>query len=129
MRHILLAISCSFFVNVNAQKINLDDFYGTWQLDKYSDDEQYYHPPKKEMGDVIRLNQDMTFTTVSEGKKTQGTWLYNTNGRYIEFKEEQGTKEKMAIHFLSKKSMVATYDTDEYRIWEVHFVKEKQNNP
>ncbi len=125
MRLLIIIACCLASLNTIAQKINPDDFYGTWRLDKYSDAEQYYHPPKKETGDYITLNEDMTFITVSEGEKTKGTWIYNTNGQYVEFREEKGKREKIFIHFLSEISMVATYDTDEYRTWEVHFVNKK----
>lgn len=105
-----------------AQKINQEDLHTTWLLDKYSDEEQYYLPPKKEVGDHLTFKQDMTYTAVSEGEKNNGTWLLNSNGKYIELLSGQGKKEKLYIHFLSNKSMVVTYDADEFRIWEVHYV-------
>ncbi|WP_422858484.1 hypothetical protein ACOKFD_14035 [Flagellimonas sp. S174] len=111
-----------------AQKINQEDLYTTWLLDKYSDEEQYYLPPKKEVGDRLTFKQDMSYTVVSEGKKSNGTWLLNTNGKYIELLSDKGKKEKLYIHFLSNKSMVVTYDTDEFRIWEVHYVSRVIND-
>ena len=108
-----------------AQKINPENFYTTWQLDKYSDEEEYYLPPKKEMEDYISLHPDMTYQSVSEGKMSEGSWIFNTNGKYIELKDKEEKKEKFYIHFLSDKSMVVTYDTDEHRIWEVHYISSK----
>ena len=113
-----LLISASMY----AQKINPENLYTTWQLDKYSDEEEYYLPPKKEIGDYISLNSDMTYKALSEGQISEGSWIFNANGKYIELKEKKGKKEKFYIHFLSDKSMVVTYDTDAYRIWEVHYV-------
>ena len=126
MRPLIVIICCLVAVGIHAQSISPNNFYGIWHLDKYSDAEQYYHPPKKEGRDYIALRRDMTCTTVAEGEKTEGTWLYNTNGQYLELRMENEEKEKLFVHYLSAKSMVATYDTDEYRVWEVHFVKEKQ---
>jgi len=125
MKRLLFMVFCLLSFSINAQSINVDNFYGKWQLDKYSDDEQYYHLPKKETKDYIDLGKNMTFTAVSEGEKTSGTWLFNTNGKYIEFRYENGDKEKIFIYFLSEKSMVITYDVDEYRVWEMHFIKQQ----
>ncbi len=122
MKSVLFTILSLVSLCAYAQKISLEDLYAFWRLDKYSDEEQYYLPPKKEMGDYLHFNRDMTYTAVSEGEKSSGTWLLNANGKYIELRPVQGEKEKLYIHFLSNKSMVVTYDTDEYRIWEVHFV-------
>ena len=112
-------------MGVHAQKIDQKDLYALWELDKYSDEEQYYLPPKKEMEDYLAFNEDMTYTSVSEGEKSEGTWMLNANGKYIEKISNQGKKEKIYIHFLSDKSMVVTYDTDEYRVWEVHYISLK----
>ena len=111
-----------------AQKINQEDLYTTWYLDKYSDDANYYLPPKKEAKDYLSFKNDGTYVSVSEGEQDQGTWIFNANGKYIELESKAGKKEKFHIHFLSGKSMVVTYDTDEYRIWEVHYVSSNTGN-
>ncbi|MEM6840642.1 MAG: hypothetical protein AAF632_00320 [Bacteroidota bacterium] len=112
-----------------AQKFEKEDLYRTWCLDKYSDEETYYEPPKKEVGDYIRLKEDMTYEVKSEGVLDSGTWMLNTNGNYLELKSDPGTSpgqegkaEKLYLYFLSTQSMVFTYDVDEYRIWEAHYV-------
>ncbi|MDN5213028.1 hypothetical protein QQ020_13255 [Fulvivirgaceae bacterium BMA12] len=122
MKSIIFTLTLFISVTSYAQKINQEDLYTIWLLDKYSDEEEYYLPPKKEVGDSLAFKQDMTYTAVFEGKKSNGTWLLNTNGKYIELLSDQGEREKLYIHFLSNKSMVVTYDTDEFRIWEVHYV-------
>ncbi len=126
MKQLFFLMLCLASIAANAQNIDVNDLYGLWQLDKYSDAEQYYQVPKKEIGDYIQLNEKMTFIVVSEGEKATGTWLFNTNGKYIEFRYEDGEKEKVFVHFLSNKSMVITYDEDEYRLWEAHFVKKQE---
>ena len=109
-------------LSAHTQKINQDDLYTFWHLDKYSDKEQYYHPPKKEAEDYLAFKKDMSYTAVSEGKKSHGTWFFNTNGKYIELLPVAGEKEKLYIYFLSNRSMVVAYDTDKFRSWEVHYV-------
>ncbi|UOY08033.1 copper resistance protein NlpE [Muricauda sp. SCSIO 64092] len=123
---LLVVMLCT--VGSYAQKINQEDLYAIWHLDKYSDDESYYFPPKKEAEDYLSLNRDGTYVSVSEGKQGDGTWIFNANGKYIELESKAGKKEKFHIHFLSGKSMVVTYDTDEYRIWEVHYVSSNTGN-
>ncbi|MEM9857767.1 MAG: hypothetical protein AAF843_10435 [Bacteroidota bacterium] len=105
-----------------AQKIDKEQLYTTWCLDKYSDAEEYYQPPKKEIGDYIMLNKDMTYKARSEGDVGTGTWMFNTNGNYIELKDEEKEAEKLYVYFLSEQSLVVVYDVDEYRVWEVHYV-------
>ncbi|MEL6537836.1 MAG: hypothetical protein AAFQ98_20620 [Bacteroidota bacterium] len=122
MNRLLLLCFALISWSTQAQKIAQEDLYTTWQLDKYSDEEQYYAPPKKEIGDYIALKQDMTYTAVSEGEQEAGTWIFNANGGYVELKTEEGEKEKFYLHFLSGRTMVVTYDTDEYRVWEAHYV-------
>ncbi|MGD1842830.1 MAG: lipocalin family protein [Thermonemataceae bacterium] len=125
MKIVLLLLLFLISLSTYAQKISQEDLYQTWYLDKYSDEEQYYLPPKKEMTDYITLNTDMTYQLVSEGEPETGSWLFNANGEYVELKSKKGRKEKFYIYFLSSKSMVVTYDTDEYRIWEVHYISSK----
>ncbi len=126
MKRMILMVFSLVSLSAYAQKINQEDLYTFWYLDKYSDEEQYYHPPKKEAEDYLAFNQDMTYTEVSEGKKSHGTWLLNTNGKYIELLSGEGKKEKLYIYFLSNRSMVVAYDSDKYRLWEVHYVSLKR---
>ena len=125
MKKYLFVFFAFVTVNANAQKINETDLYQTWIIDKYSDDESYYAPPKKEMGDYIEIRLDGSYVSVFEGESGSGRWIYNANGKYIELIDSKEGREKLYIHWLSDKSMVGTYDTDEYRIWEVHYVSSK----
>lgn len=111
--------------NVVAQKIDPQDLHQTWVIDKYSDDEEYYAPPKKELADYISLKPNGKYVAVSGGENSSGSWIYNANGKYIELIDSEEKKEKFYIHWLSNTSMVGTYDTDEYRIWEVHYISSK----
>ncbi len=122
MNKLLLVFLALVSTNATAQKIDQQDLYQTWVIDKYSDDEAYYAPPKKELQDYISLKPDGTFVAVSEGRNSSGSWIFNANGKYVELIDHKGEKEKFYIHWLSNMSMVGTYDTDEYRIWEVHYV-------
>ncbi|MEO0333999.1 MAG: hypothetical protein AAF223_20380 [Bacteroidota bacterium] len=119
----LFVLSTFLITNhLHAQKFEKEDLYRTWCLDKYSDEEAYYEPAKKEVGDYISLKKDMTYEIKSEGELDTGTWMLNTNGNYLELKGEEGKAEKLYLYFLSTQSMVFTYDVDEYRIWEAHYV-------
>ena len=122
MKYFLILISLLYTHNLFAQKYDQADLYNTWYLDKYSDEEAYFQPPKKELGDYITFNEDMTFEAKSEGEINTGTWMFNTNGNYLELKSKNSKPEKLYIYFLSKKSLVVIYDVDEYRVWEVHYV-------
>ena len=122
MKHFLALFSLFITGNLYAQKIDKEDLYRTWYLDKYSDAAEYYQPPKKEMGDYITFHKNMTFNAKSEGELSSGTWMLNTNGNYLELKYERNETEKLYIYFLSTRSLVLMYDIDEYRIWEVHYV-------
>ncbi|UII75725.1 copper resistance protein NlpE [Flagellimonas sp. HMM57] len=117
-----LLLLLSTVSSIHAQKFEKENLYSIWYLDKYSDAEAYYKPSKKEIGDYFTFNKDMTYSLKSEGEPSSGTWMFNTNGNYIELKEEDGNTEKLYVYFLSKKSFVFSYDTDEYRIWEAHYV-------
>ncbi|WKN42072.1 hypothetical protein [Tunicatimonas pelagia] len=125
MKKYLFVLLAFASFNGFAQKINQQDLYQTWTIDKYSDDETYYAPPKKERGDYMTLKADGTYVAVLEGERNTGSWMYNANGQYIELMYSNKEQEKLYIHWLSDKSMVGTYDTDEYRIWEVHYVSSK----
>ncbi|MEM9671034.1 MAG: lipocalin family protein [Cyclobacteriaceae bacterium] len=116
----LLVTNCLF-----AQKIDKHTLCQTWYLDKYSDEEEYYLPPKKEEGDYMTLRKDMTYEAQSEGTLSSGTWMLNTNGKYLELKDGNRKVEKLYVYFASDKSLVVVYDVDEYRIWEVHYVSSK----
>ncbi|TRX48695.1 hypothetical protein FNH22_28445 [Fulvivirga sp. M361] len=125
MKHFLALFSFFITGNLYAQKIDKEDLYRTWYLDKYSDATEYYQPPKKETDDFITFHKNMTFNAKTEGELSSGTWMLNTNGNYLELKYERNDSEKLYIYFLSTRSLVLMYDTDEYRIWEVHYVSGK----
>ena len=52
------------------QKLDANNLTRTWYLDKYSDEEQYYAPPKKEIGDYLDLRADKTYVSTPMGN----TW-------------------------------------------------------
>ncbi|MCG8319735.1 MAG: lipocalin family protein [Cytophagales bacterium] len=121
--------ACLFIVSVffsmhgvYAQKIDKNDLFNTWHLDKYADEEDYYKVPKIEQGDYINLKEDMTFELKTEGEIGKGTWMLNTNGTYIEMKHDDGVLEKMYIVHATPRTLVLMYDVDEYREFEAHYV-------
>ena len=107
---------------IYAQKIDKNNLFNTWYLDKYADEKDYYKVPKIERGDYILLKEDMTFESISEGEMKKGTWMLNTNGTYIEVKHDNGELEKMYIVYVTSRTLVLMYDVDEYREFEAHYV-------
>lgn len=126
MRLTLIVLYILSYLTCHSQRIAVDHLYAIWHLDKYSDEEAYYHPPAKETNDYLDLQPDKTYKAVVEGKAETGRWLYNTNGKYIELAAADGTREKLYIHHLSSRSLVISYDDDQYRMWEVHYVASKR---
>ena len=108
--------------SIQAQKIDKNNLYNTWYIDKYSDAEDYYKVPKIEIGDYILLQEDMTAESRSEGEVRQGTWMLNTNGNYIEIKYDKGSSEKIYIVHSTSKTLVLIYDVDAYREYEAHYI-------
>lgn len=121
-KRLLTFLALLFASQLYAQKIEKADLYRTWHLDKYSDEEAYFQPPRKETKYYITFREDMTFEEKSEGEVGSGTWMLNTNGSYVETKSKAGETEKRYVYFLSEASLVVGYDDDRYRIWEVHYV-------
>lgn len=115
----LLLLSSTLF----AQKLKEDQLYSTWYLDKYSDAEAYYHPPTAELQDYLTLTRDKTYQSRAEGGQSEGTWMLNTNGNYLELKSTEGETTRIYVQFVTDKSLVVTYDDDLYRAWEVHYVR------
>ncbi len=113
----VLSMHCTY-----AQKIDKNDLFNTWYLDKYADENDYYKVPKAEQEDYILLKDDMTFESKTEGEPREGTWMLNTNGTYIEIKYESGESEKMYIIYAASRTLVVMYDVDEYRELEAHYV-------
>ena len=114
----LLLLTSALF----AQKLDEKQLYATWHLDKYSDDEAYYNPPAAEREDYLSLARDKTYQFRTEGEESQGTWMLNTNGNYLELKSTEGETIRIYIQFLTDKSLVITFDEDLSRAWEVHYV-------
>lgn len=119
---LLLASLVLSMPGVYAQKIDKDNLFKIWYLDKYADEEDYYKVPKTEQGDYILLKEDMIFESKTEGEIQAGTWMLNTNGTYIEMRHDSGELEKMYIIYSTSRTLVLMYDVDEYRELEAHYV-------
>ncbi|QYJ69453.1 lipocalin family protein [Flavobacterium litorale] len=115
----LLIITMSF--NSHAQQSKKNVLINTWHIDTYMIQGKKYPPSRKEKNDFIQFNKDMTFFSKSEGKDENGTFIYNTNGAYIEMIDEQGGKLKAYIISITKKKLVLKFDIEELREVEIHF--------
>jgi hypothetical protein len=95
--------------------------YNTWFLDTYKIESMEFPPNKREKGDYILFNEDMTYTSTSEGKVEEGTFILNTSGGYVLMVDEKGDKIKAYIISISKNSLVLKYDINEISDVEVHY--------
>lgn len=107
--------------NANAQEGKKNVLFNMWHLDTYKIEGKEYPPEKKEKGDFILFEEDMTFVSKSEGKQEEGTYILNTNGAYIEMIDKNGGKLKAYIISITKKTLILKFDIDEIRDVEVHY--------
>jgi len=107
--------------DICGQEIDKKKLLGTWYLEKYRDDANYYPPTKKEKNDYILLERDMRYVAKTEGTIEKGTWMLNTNGAYIELKDPNGEREKMYIKYATPNTLVVLFDIEGIRELEVHY--------
>ncbi|KZS41131.1 hypothetical protein AWE51_23565 [Aquimarina aggregata] len=122
IRTILTTLVFIFSIHYgNAQKIDKKDLLKNWHLYAYKIKNKEYSPSKKEKNDYIFFKDDMTYTSLSEGKKEYGAWIFNTNGGYIMMNDQKKEKVKAYIISLTSKTLVLRFDIDEIRALEVHY--------
>jgi hypothetical protein len=109
------------FNYVSAQGIDKNNLFETWYLDSYKIGTKKHQPSKKEKNDYIFFKKDMTFTSLSEGKKENGSWRLNHNGGYILMTDDNGEKIKAYIISLTPKTLVLRYEIKEIREIEVQY--------
>ncbi len=114
---LIIAISS----NANAQEGKKNVLFNMWHLDTYKIEGKEYPPEKKEKGDFILFEEDMTFVSKSEGKQEEGTFILNTNGAYIEMIDKNGEKLKAYIISITKENLILKFDIKEIRDIEVHY--------
>jgi len=125
IRAIILTSLLSIIMSVGSKpkdhqsKTNM--LFNMWHLNTYIIDGESHLPSKKEKDDYILFEEDMTFTSKSEGKVEEGTFLLNTNGGYVFMINKKGEKIKAYINSISESSLVLLYDIDEIRDVEVHY--------
>lgn len=121
---ILVITSMLILVSSNsgfAQESKKNILFNMWHLDTYKIENKEYKPKKKEKGDYILFEEDMTFVSVTEGKREEGIYLLNTNGAYIQFTDENGEKLKAYIISITKETLILKYDVKELRDIEVYY--------
>jgi hypothetical protein len=105
----------------HVQQSETNMLFNTWFLDTYKIESKEYPPNKREKGDYILFEEDMTYTSTSEGKEEKGTFILNTSGAYVLMIDEKGDKIKVYIVSISKKSLILKFDINEIRDVEVHY--------
>lgn len=119
---ILTAILFIFSIyNVKAQTIDKNNLLKKWNLDTYKIGVKKYPPSKKEKNDYIFFKEDMTFISMSEGKKESGDWMLNTNGGYIMMTDDKKEKVKASIVVLTSVNLVLRFDIKEIKEVEVYY--------
>jgi hypothetical protein len=109
--------------NTPFQQDETNVLFNMWHLDTYKIESIAYPTSKKEKNDYIFFKEDMTFTSKSEGKEEEGTFILNTNGNYVLMTDENGEKIKAYIISISNKSLILKYDIDEIKDVELHYNK------
>ncbi|WP_025667475.1 lipocalin family protein [Aquimarina megaterium] len=107
--------------SIGAQTLNKNALLKKWDLDTYKIGVKKYPPSKKERNDYILFKKDMTFVSISEGKKESGVWMLNTNGGYIMMTDDKRETVKAYIATLTPKELVLYFDIEEIRAVEVHY--------
>ena len=124
--YIWVAIITNFLIlsitgKTHVQQSETNMLFNTWFLDTYKIESMEFPPNKREKGDYILFDEDMTYTSTSEGKVEEGTFILNTSGAYILMIDEKGDKIKAYIISISKNSLILKYDIDEISDIEVHY--------
>jgi len=124
--YIWVAIITNFLIlsitgKTHVQQSETNMLFNTWFLDTYKIESMEFPPNKREKGDYILFNEDMTYTSTSEGKLEEGTFILNTSGGYVLMVDEKGDKIKAYIISISKNSLVLKYDINEISDVEVHY--------
>ncbi|WP_245584993.1 lipocalin family protein [Psychroserpens burtonensis] len=115
----LLLISMGSNTSLEKDQTNL--LFNKWHLETYKIESKLYPPNKKEKDDYILFKKDMTFTSKSEGKEDEGTFILNTNGAYVVMSDKNGEKIKAYIISISNNSLILKYDINEIKDVEVHY--------
>ncbi len=120
--HFLLKIPVVFlFFNLNTANglssdseidpITIQSLSKKWQLEKYSYDAYSEKPAKKEKNDYLHFKPDMTFDSVSEGKKETGLWRIESQTKRIYLSQPGKDSELIfIIDHISSKQLVLMLD-------------------
>jgi hypothetical protein len=109
----------SLMGQINIEQSQTNMLFNTWYLETYKIEGKDYPPIKKEKGDYILFNEDMTFVSKSEGKEENGTFMLNTNGAYVLMIDDNGERVKAYIVSISERSLILKYDIIEISDVEV----------
>ncbi len=106
-------------------ELNITNLSKKWNLDKYSIGWYSEAPSKKEKNDYIKLNTDMTFTSISEGIFEGGKWqLKPAKKQLILSKKNEKDNLKFFIEKLSENELILIIDDvsdPEAKYLNIHF--------
>jgi hypothetical protein len=130
MKKIVLIIvtMISGFLTIKAQNLNKNVLCKKWYLHHYEYLWKKYEPEGKEKNDYIQFNNDMTYISVEDGKKSTGKWSFNAKDKYILMYDEKGDKVKLEVEELNTKEFVFEIDHDEMKGLEIHYSSYKKQS-
>ena len=85
-----------------------------------------YDPEANEKNDYILFNDDMTYESVDEGKKSTGKWTFNAKEKYILMANKEGKKIKLEVEELNSKELVFEIDDKDMKGVDLHYSTQKR---
>ncbi len=104
-----------------AQQSDINQLCNMWHLETYIVNGKKYPPNKKERDDFILFTEDLNFTSKSESKQEEGTYILNTNGAYVLMIDKKGEELKAYIISITKNNLILKFDINEIRDVEFHY--------
>jgi len=111
-----------------SQTVNKKSLCKKWHLAKYEHNWIDYAPEEKEKNDYILLKNNMTYESVSEGKKTRGKWKLNENHNYFILYDIKGNGLKFTITELSASNMVFNLEIKDMEEIDIHYSTKKNGS-
>ena len=121
---VLILVSLAGF----AQTVNKKSLCNKWYLVKYQHNWVDYSPEEKEQNDYLLLHYNMTYESVSEGEKTNGTWKFNKNHNYFILYDKNQHGLKFIVNQLSTDKMVFNIDIEELEGIDIYYATKKNGS-
>ncbi len=114
------------FTISNAQDLNKTALCKKWYIHHCRYMWKNYDPEANEKNDYILFNDDMTYESVDEGKKSTGKWTFNAKEKYILMANKEGKKIKLEVEELNSKELVFEIDDKDMKGVDLHYSTQKR---